>query len=96
MDITISAGKPNMNENKPEGKTPTDVPSNDWRTNAITCIEKALKILESDAQTSVLSAAEHLQAAIDELKTEVDPGEEDVKGMQNSKKDYMKELMSEE
>lgn len=104
MDITISTGnpssKPEMNDIKPEGKVPTDVPSNDWRENAISCIEKAMKILESDAQTSVLSAVEHLQSAIDELETEKEPPEkevdEDIEGMKNSKKDYMSELQKED
>lgn len=96
MEITISAGKPEMKDVKPEGKVPTDVPSNDWRENAISCIEKAIKILESDAQTSVLSAVEHLQSAIDELETENDSADEDIEGMENSKKDYMEEIQKED
>jgi len=100
MDITISArnppSKPEMNDIKPEGKVPTDVPSNDWRENAISCIEKAMKILESDAQTSVLSAVEHLQSAIDELETEKESTDEDIEGMKNSKKDYMEQIQKED
>jgi hypothetical protein len=100
MDITISTGnpssKPEMNDVKPEGKVPTDVPSNDWRENAISCIGKAMKILESDAQTSVLSAVEHLQSAIDELETEKESTDEDIEGMKNSKKDYMEQIQKED
>lgn len=100
MELTIIAGKPTHEPEefagKPEGKVPTDVPSNDWRENAISCIEKAMKILESDAQTSVLSAVEHLQSAIDELETENNPADEDIEGMKNSKKDYMEELQKED
>lgn len=98
MELTIIAGKPTEDKevlSKPEGKVPTDVPSNDWRENAISCIEKAMKILESDAQTSVLSAVEHLQSAIDELETENNPADEDIEGMKNSKKDYMEEIQKE-
>lgn len=104
MELTIIAGKPTHEveavSGKPEGKVPTDVPSNDWRENAISCIEKAIKILESDAQTSVLSAVEHLQSAIDELETEKETPEKeadkDIEGMKNSKKDYMEQLQKED
>lgn len=88
MELTIVAGKPS-----PEisGKTPTDIPSNEWKDRAIDCIKQAQKILESEAQSQVIRASEHLDMAIEELQ-----GEDDVAKMESTKTDYMDKLQQED